>query len=104
MEDGKPAIKLPYNRGDDPYQAAHKFLAKHNLPGDYLEQVVNFILTNSKEQYVPPSNDFQDPFTGGSRYTPSYGVDNQGQRGLNLDPFTGKFPGKRCFFVLWVYL
>ncbi|CAG9862601.1 unnamed protein product [Phyllotreta striolata] len=88
VEDGKPPLKLPFNRGEDPYKAADKFLNKHNLPKDYLEQVVNFILTNSKEQYVPPSTPHQDPFTGGSRYMPSYGANNQAS-GVNLDPFTG---------------
>ncbi|CAG9833993.1 unnamed protein product [Diabrotica balteata] len=90
VEDGKPPLKLPFNKGDDPYQAAHKFLAKNMLPAEYLEQVVDFILKNSKEQYVPQvSMEYQDPFTGGSRYTPSYGASNQGQTGMNLDPFTG---------------
>ncbi|KAJ8972552.1 hypothetical protein NQ314_000139 [Rhamnusium bicolor] len=90
VEDGKPPLKLPYNKGEDPYQAAHKFLAKHLLPADYLEQVVDFILKNSKEQYVPPiNNEYQDPFTGGSRYTPGYSSGNQGELGMNLDPFTG---------------
>ncbi|XP_056634387.1 phospholipase A-2-activating protein [Diorhabda sublineata] len=90
VEDGKPPLKLPFNRGDDPYQCAHKFLAKHMLPAEYLEQVVDFILKNSNEQYVPSvSTEYQDPFTGGSRYTPNYGANNQGQTGVNLDPFTG---------------
>lgn len=39
VEDGKPPLKLPYNRGDDVYQAANAFLTKHFLPADYLEQV-----------------------------------------------------------------
>lgn len=39
VEDGKPPLKLPYNRGEDPYVAATRFLAKNNLPSDYLEQV-----------------------------------------------------------------
>lgn len=89
VEDGKPPLKLPYNRGDDVYQAAHAFLVKNLLPGDYLEQVVDFILKNSKEQFVPPTNNqYQDPFTGGSRYTPSY-QSNSNQTGVNVDPFTG---------------
>lgn len=51
--------------------------------------MVDFILKNSKEQYVPPTNTaYQDPFTGGSRYTPSY-QPNAGQIGVNVDPFTG---------------
>ncbi|CAH1990156.1 unnamed protein product [Acanthoscelides obtectus] len=88
VEDGKPPLKLPFNKGDDPYVAAHAFLEKHFLPADYLEQVVDFILKNSNEQYVPKlTAEYQDPFTGSSRHTPSYGQ-NQGQTAA-LDPFTG---------------
>ncbi|KAG5881794.1 hypothetical protein JTB14_037091 [Gonioctena quinquepunctata] len=90
VEDGKPPVKLPFNKGDDPYKAAHQFLAKNQLPAEYLEQVVDFILKNSKEPYVPPvSNVYQDPFTGASRYTPGSSSVNQDQMGVNLDPFTG---------------
>lgn len=39
VEEGKPPLKLPYNRGDDVYQVAHAFLAKNLLPPEYLEQV-----------------------------------------------------------------
>lgn len=39
VEDGKPPLKLPYNRGEDPYKAATAFLVRNNLPGGYLEQV-----------------------------------------------------------------
>ncbi|CAH1156011.1 unnamed protein product [Phaedon cochleariae] len=90
VEDGKPPIKLPFNKGDDPYKAAHTFLSKNMLPAEYLEQVVDFILKNSKDQFVPPVNtEYQDPFTGGSRYTPGISGGNHAQAGVNLDPFTG---------------
>jgi phospholipase A-2-activating protein len=89
VEDGKPPLKLPFNRGDDPYQAAHTFLAKNVLPSSYLEQVVDFILKNTREQYVAPSTEYVDPFTGQSRYTPSGTANSQGVTGTNLDPFTG---------------
>ncbi|XP_063925549.1 phospholipase A-2-activating protein [Zophobas morio] len=89
VEDGKPPLKLPYNKGDDPYQAAHNFLAKNMLPSSYLEQVVDFVLKNTQEQYVPPSTEYVDPFTGASRYTPAGGNSGQGFTGANLDPFTG---------------
>lgn len=39
VEDGKPPLKLPYNRGDDPYKVANEFLIKNALPAAYLEQV-----------------------------------------------------------------
>ncbi|KAL3270153.1 hypothetical protein HHI36_009211 [Cryptolaemus montrouzieri] len=89
VEDGKPPLKLPFNKGDDPYQAAQAFLLKNALPSAYLEQVVNFILKNSNQQYTPAaSSNYVDPFTGGSRYTPS-GNDPFRFQGANVDPFTG---------------
>lgn len=89
VEDGKPPLKLPYNKGEDVYSAANKFLAKNVLPSSYREQIVDFILKNSQENYVPPPTGFVDPFTGGSRYTPSSTSASQGFAGTNFDPFTG---------------
>lgn len=48
IEDGAPPLKLPYNIGQDPYVIAQKFIHKHDLPQVYLEQVANFIITNSE--------------------------------------------------------
>lgn len=47
IEDGKPAIKLPYNKGEDPYMAAQRFIHKHDLPQAYLDQVAGFIIQNA---------------------------------------------------------
>lgn len=46
VEDGKPPLKLPYNRGDDPYEAARTFLTRNSLPGGYLEQVSEIFQIN----------------------------------------------------------
>lgn len=91
VEDGKPPLKLPYNKGQDPYQAANEFLTRNILPSTYLEQVVDFILKNTKEQYLPTASDYVDPFTGGSRYTPGSAANSQGTAGVNLDPLTGGY-------------
>lgn len=40
VEDGKPPLKLAYNKGEDPYMAAHNFLMKYDLPPSYLDQVI----------------------------------------------------------------
>lgn len=38
---------------------------------------------------MPPTNNaYQDPFTGGSRYTPNYQPSSD-LGGMNVDPFTG---------------
>jgi hypothetical protein len=52
VADGAPPLKLPMNKGDDPYDVAEGFLEKHQLPLSYLEQVVSFILQNSEAEGV----------------------------------------------------
>ncbi|KAI8996998.1 WD40-repeat-containing domain protein [Pilobolus umbonatus] len=79
-------LKLPYNTTQNPYDAAEKFLVHHNLSPSFKDQVADFIISNSRE--VNSGNTYQDPFTGGSRYTPgattSHSSDNY------MDPFTGQ--------------
>ena len=48
IEDGKPPLKLPYNSGESPWDAARKFLEKNELPMSYYEQVANWISDNTK--------------------------------------------------------
>ena len=48
IEDGKPPLKLPYNLSQNPYEAATKFIAENELPVTYLEQVADFIVTNTQ--------------------------------------------------------
>lgn len=48
IEDGKPPLKLPYNSSQSPYEAATTFIADNELPVTYLEQVANFIVTNTQ--------------------------------------------------------
>lgn len=116
IEDGKPAIKLPFNKSEDPWLAAQKFIHKSDLPQVYLEQVANFIITNANLTTLPAmggGSDFADPFTGGGRYIPSGGdaapaVDvnfreRSGNSGaVNVDPFTSGSSyssGKQDFIV-----
>jgi len=56
-----------------------------------LDQVANFIITNTKGmQLGTATSEYADPFTGGNRYVPgsSSGV-TQGGGGGGVDPFTG---------------
>lgn len=119
IEDGKPPLKLPFNKSEDPWLAAQKFIHKNDLPQVYLEQVANFIITNAKITIPTMSggSDFADPFTGGGRYIPSGGdaasgaapaVDvnfreRSGNSGIvNVDPFTSGSSyssGKQDFIV-----
>ena len=73
IEDGKPPLKLPYNATQNPYDAATKFINDNELPIGYLDQVVNFINTNTRgasigQTNAPPSG--ADPWGQESRYRP----------------------------------
>ncbi|XP_062187090.1 uncharacterized protein LOC133890640 isoform X2 [Phragmites australis] len=68
--DGEPIRKLPYNRSEDPYVVADKWLLKENLPLTYRQQVVEFILQNSGQNNFVPDPSFRDPFTGANAYVP----------------------------------
>ncbi|GFQ03817.1 phospholipase a-2-activating protein [Phtheirospermum japonicum] len=62
--DGEPVRKLPYNRSENPYDVADKWLLKENLPLSYRQQVVEFILQNSGQRDFTPDPMFRDPYTG----------------------------------------
>lgn len=47
IEEGKPPLKLALNVTDNPYDVADKFIIKHELPSDYREQIVQFIIKNA---------------------------------------------------------
>lgn len=89
ISDSDPPIKLPYNRGEDPWAAAQNFIHKNNLPQAYLDQIANFIVKNSDTPVIQQGNSgYQDPFTGGSRYIPGSNSNDFVSTG-NADPFTG---------------
>ncbi|XP_030382821.1 phospholipase A-2-activating protein [Scaptodrosophila lebanonensis] len=91
ISDTEPPIKLPYNRGEDPWHVAQSFIHRNGLPQAYLDQVANFIVKNSEGSTIvatSTSSGYQDPFTGGSRYVPG-SSNTTVQSGANVDPFTG---------------
>ncbi len=76
IEDGKPPLKLPYNLSQNPYESATKFITDNELPISYLDQVANFIVTNTqgatlgqgaRRQTQAPGS---DPWGSESRYRP----------------------------------
>lgn len=73
VEDGKPPLKLPYNRSEDPWQVAYNFIQRHDLPSNYLDMVANHIIQNAGPQICANKNEesFSDPFTGNNRYIPT---------------------------------
>ncbi|CAM8997567.1 unnamed protein product [Rhodiola kirilowii] len=68
--DGEPVRKLPYNRSDNPYATADKWLLNENLPLSYRQQIVEFILQNSGQRDFTLDTSFQDPYTGSGAYVP----------------------------------
>jgi phospholipase A-2-activating protein len=74
IEDGKPPLKLPYNLSQNPYDAATKFIEVNKLPISYLEQVANFITTNTQGATIgqpePQSQGASDPWGSDNRYRP----------------------------------
>ncbi|KAL2024265.1 hypothetical protein VTK56DRAFT_9421 [Thermocarpiscus australiensis] len=72
IEEGKPPLKLPYNLSENPYQAATKFLGDNELPISYLDQVAQFIITNTKGATIgqAPEAPAADPYGTASRYKP----------------------------------
>ncbi|KAM0217008.1 hypothetical protein ACHAQD_007497 [Fusarium lateritium] len=77
IEDGKPALKLPYNLSENPYERATKFLGDNELPLTYLDNVANFITENTKGATLGQTAESggPDPFGTESRYRP--GEDTQ---------------------------
>lgn len=72
VDDNLPTLKLPYNINDNPWQVANEFLMRYGLPLTYQQQVVDFIIENSKG-ITFSTGEGTDPFTGGSRYVPGGG-------------------------------
>ncbi|XP_057456367.1 uncharacterized protein LOC130747441 [Lotus japonicus] len=68
--DGMPIRKLPYNRSDNPYDVADKWLLKENLPLSFREQIVQFILQNTGQKDITFDASFRDPYTGSNAYIP----------------------------------
>uniref|UniRef100_UPI00358FAF8F phospholipase A-2-activating protein isoform X1 n=1 Tax=Myxine glutinosa TaxID=7769 RepID=UPI00358FAF8F len=82
-------LKLPYNKDEDPWQAAQTFLQENDLEPQYLDQVAQFI----QKHAGPPTyklSPISDPFTGESRYIAGSGTsDAVDEVTGGRDPFTG---------------
>ncbi|KLO19214.1 phospholipase A-2-activating protein [Schizopora paradoxa] len=90
IKDGVPPLKLPFNTSENPYFAAQRFLQANDLPGGYVDQIVQFIQSNTQGVTIGAPDGPSDPFTGGSRYRA--GPTSQPTGGASIssgDPFTG---------------
>ncbi|KAG9074203.1 hypothetical protein FS749_014266, partial [Ceratobasidium sp. UAMH 11750] len=90
IKDGEPPLSLPYNATDNPYTVAQQFLARNDLPVEYIDQVVSFIEKNAGGVKIQSSREFVDPYTGASRYqaSPAAGTPSTNTNSY-ADPFTG---------------
>ncbi|KAJ7264960.1 WD40-repeat-containing domain protein [Mycena haematopus] len=116
IEDGEPALKLPYNVADNPAAAAQRFLERNNLPLTHVNTIVEYIYQNTPgqtlgtgggEQYVDPytgkqtryqssgpsrsaapASSYMDPYTGASRYTGAP-APAAAPSSSYMDPYTG---------------
>lgn len=85
--EGGKKEKLGYNRGENPYAAAQRFIDENELSQEFIDQIAQFI-----EQQVPADAlrsttvHASDPLTGGSRYVPGGSAGASTSRG---DPLTG---------------
>ncbi len=71
IEEGKPALKLPYNLSENPYEAATKFLGNNELPISYIDEVAKFIVSNTKGATIGQTAEAPaDPYGSDSRYKP----------------------------------
>eukprot|EP00177_Eucheuma_denticulatum_P007050 GFKZ01012830.1.p1 GENE.GFKZ01012830.1~~GFKZ01012830.1.p1 ORF type:complete len:860 (+),score=128.80 GFKZ01012830.1:155-2581(+) len=79
--------KLGFNRGENPYLAAQRFIDDNELSQEFLDQIAQFIEQQvPKDALVSQNSAASDPLTGGSRYVPSGG---SGSGRTNGDPLTG---------------
>jgi phospholipase A-2-activating protein len=49
VEEGRPPIKLGYNLTEDPWRAAQRFMNENAVSIAYLEEVANFIISNTAQ-------------------------------------------------------
>lgn len=57
VAEGVPPIKLPYNVSQNPYEVATRFIEENQLPTTYLEQIAQFITSNSRGMLTAQQGD-----------------------------------------------
>lgn len=84
-----PKRKLGYNKGENPYLAAQRFIDEHHLDQDFLAEIADFIEKNVPKHLIENGGSqmaSSDPLTGGSRYVPG---SSGASAGGSSDPLTG---------------
>ncbi|KAI0839349.1 PFU-domain-containing protein [Hypoxylon sp. FL0890] len=73
IEEGQPSLKLPYNLSENPYTRAQKFIDDNELSQNFLDQVAQFIITNTQGATIGQGSGASggsDPYGTESRYRP----------------------------------
>ncbi|KAK6956035.1 hypothetical protein Daesc_001305 [Daldinia eschscholtzii] len=73
IEEGQPSLKLPYNLSENPYTRAQKFIDDNELSQNFLDQVAQFIITNTQGATIGQGagdSGGPDPYGTESRYRP----------------------------------
>ncbi|KAJ1325434.1 phospholipase A-2-activating protein [Microdochium nivale] len=71
IEEGQPSLKLPFNLSENPYERATKFINDNELSLNYLDQVAQFIVSNTQGATIGQSEDTgPDPYGASDRYRP----------------------------------
>ncbi|KAI1798513.1 PFU-domain-containing protein [Daldinia bambusicola] len=73
IEEGQPSLKLPYNLSENPYTRAQKFIDDNELSQNFLDQVAQFIITNTQGATIgqgAADSGGPDPYGTESRYRP----------------------------------
>ena len=93
--EGAPPLKLAYNKGENPYTAADRFLEENGLPQSYRETIVNHIIQHAGPAAAAAAAAAVvnvDPLTGGGAYVPpplGGGGGGAAATTAAADPFTG---------------
>ncbi|KAJ7940186.1 phospholipase A-2-activating protein [Mycena leptocephala] len=90
IEDGEPALKLPYNVSENPAAAAQRFLERNNLPLSHVNTIVEYIYQNTPGQTLGGGGEqYVDPYTGASRYQSGGASGPAAPASSYMDPYTG---------------
>ncbi|KAI1635223.1 ubiquitin homeostasis protein lub1, partial [Biscogniauxia mediterranea] len=85
IEEGQPSLKLPYNLSENPYTRAQKFIDDNELSANFLDQVAQFIISNTQGATIGQSSGEAggpDPYGTESRYRPGEEVNSSRTRTL----------------------
>lgn len=85
IEEGQPSLKLPYNLSENPYTRAQKFIDDNELSQNFLDQVAQFIVSNTEGATIGQSSADSagpDPYGTESRYRPGDDVETSKAKAL----------------------